>query len=369
MSDLANKKFNAGNLHRHLMATASALALIASACGIESALARDSDTPTVWIELGGQLERIESSQPSFSPPFIQNAPDTTAPVSPAAAQRPPQYANGAEGKLSFEPAGTDLLFSAGIRYGRSNGGKHIHQRTQLHSSFFGQYPYAFTDVRGEGDEGKVLNIDLTLDFRGQARILGLGMFGEHGQSALKASGVRYAQFSSRADVRISNNPTSNPYNFRLKLILPGGTRGHPCRGHRKQLHWNRPIACLGWFCGDPGKRGHFSSRVRLGRGFRIAVRPAEIRCASQHASDPAFLWRASTTTHLATRTPSKSKVVPYRKDPGGGFGHGSRFMPNAKVTLGYRADFFLGAVDGGLDARQGDPLKFSGPFAAIGIGL
>jgi hypothetical protein len=43
--------------------------------------------------------------------------------------------------------------------------------------------------------------------------------------------------------------------------------------------------------------------------------------------------------------------------------------PNAKVSFGYRADVFFGAVDGGGDMRKTFDRSFHGPFATISIGL
>jgi len=40
-----------------------------------------------------------------------------------------------------------------------------------------------------------------------------------------------------------------------------------------------------------------------------------------------------------------------------------------KVSLGYRADFFFGAADTGIDARKTSDLSFHGPFAKLSIGL
>ena len=53
----------------------------------------------------------------------------------------------------------------------------------------------------------------------------------------------------------------------------------------------------------------------------------------------------------------------------GGFAGISVKYPNAKISLGYRADFFFGAVDAGIDARRTKDLGFNGPFATISIGL
>jgi hypothetical protein len=39
------------------------------------------------------------------------------------------------------------------------------------------------------------------------------------------------------------------------------------------------------------------------------------------------------------------------------------------VSFGYRADFFFGAMDGGIDTRNTSTVSFHGPFATISIGL
>ena len=42
---------------------------------------------------------------------------------------------------------------------------------------------------------------------------------------------------------------------------------------------------------------------------------------------------------------------------------------NAKVSLGYRADFFFGAMDMGIDTRDTSNVVFHGPYASVSIGL
>jgi hypothetical protein len=42
---------------------------------------------------------------------------------------------------------------------------------------------------------------------------------------------------------------------------------------------------------------------------------------------------------------------------------------DAKLDLGYRADFFFNAVDGGIDARKSGDVGFYGPFASVAIGF
>jgi hypothetical protein len=53
----------------------------------------------------------------------------------------------------------------------------------------------------------------------------------------------------------------------------------------------------------------------------------------------------------------------------GGFAGISYRYQNAKISLGYRADFFFGAIDGGIDTRKSENLNMSGPFATISFGL
>ncbi|HTO39482.1 MAG TPA: hypothetical protein VL026_00790, partial [Rhizomicrobium sp.] len=61
----------------------------------------------------------------------------------------------------------------------------------------------------------------------------------------------------------------------------------------------------------------------------------------------------------------RSVVVPNL----GGFAGLSMRYTNAKVSLGYRGDFFFGAMDTGIDHRKTETASFHGPFATISIGL
>jgi hypothetical protein len=53
----------------------------------------------------------------------------------------------------------------------------------------------------------------------------------------------------------------------------------------------------------------------------------------------------------------------------GGFAGLSYRFTNAKISAGYRADFFFGAKDGGLETRNSTDVSFHGPYATISIGL
>ncbi len=53
----------------------------------------------------------------------------------------------------------------------------------------------------------------------------------------------------------------------------------------------------------------------------------------------------------------------------GGFASISFKYPSAKLSLGYRADFFFNAVDTGIDSAKSSTIGFYGPFATVSIGL
>jgi hypothetical protein len=78
-----------------------------------------------------------------------------------------------------------------------------------------------------------------------------------------------------------------------------------------------------------------------------------------------FIPMTSVYHHTYDRVRSRSVIVPNI----GGFAGLSFNYSNAKIKFGYRADFFFGAMDGGIDARKSYDRDFYGPFATISIGL
>ena len=74
---------------------------------------------------------------------------------------------------------------------------------------------------------------------------------------------------------------------------------------------------------------------------------------------------AYTHPHVYTHTRNRSILAPNI----GGFAGLSVRYPNAKVSIGYRADLFFGAMDGGIDTRKSENVSFYGPFATISIGI
>ena len=126
MSELMNVNTTRTHIRRHFLASASTAAVLLSTVASANA-GDDADRPTIWIELGGQLERISGGEEPFTPPFLSTIPSFIR-DSPLHVERPARYGTGAEGKISFEPEGSDWIFSASLRYGRSVAKRHVHEQ-------------------------------------------------------------------------------------------------------------------------------------------------------------------------------------------------------------------------------------------------
>src|SRR5580692_2822522 len=138
MSELTNTQISECGFRWHLLTTVSALALLASV-NMRNAKAADEDAarPTIWIELGGQLERVTGQGDPFTPGFLaanQNS-IVLVPVSPVQAQNPSPFSFSENGEISFQPEDSNWVFSAAVSFGRSSNFKHVdHQTNGTHAS-------------------------------------------------------------------------------------------------------------------------------------------------------------------------------------------------------------------------------------------
>lgn len=374
MSELITPRIHA-NMRLQLLATVSALSLLTTITS--QAKAEDADRPTVWIELGGQLERVDAGEERFTPPFIvatpRPAPET---VSPAGVGHPPRYSFGGEGKISFEPRNTDWVFSAAVRFGRSNSRKHLHQQsypTQPKISGLPSFQYAlpFSDADRKDSESHAI-----LDFQ-VGKDVGLGMFG-HGSTSVFSLGVRYAQFGERTHTAFKSQPDFVPaYSYYGTLKFRVGERYHTNQatatvarsfhGIGPSLSWSGSVPFVG---NADGGEITFDWGVNGALLFgRQKARVHHQTTARYHSGGGTGYYGVPRAT-LYRHTPpdqfrSRSVIVPNA----GGFAGLSFKFPDAKLSMGYRADFFFGAMDGGIDTRQSENRNFYGPFATISIGL
>jgi hypothetical protein len=376
MNELIGKKKIEVDLHKQLLATASALALTAYVASAECAQANDTDRPTVWVEIGGQVEQTQGTSGQFSAPFmtaLTPTPDVYGNDIFIKNQRPARLGFGAEGSLSFQPENSKWLFSASLRFGRSQTNRHVHQQGEEvkgHSTYsdreFPLHAAPFADEKGSFDESHTI-----LDFTA-GREVGLGVFGD-AMSYVNA-GIRLAQFSSKSNVsamgrgKIEFFPSlgrGGEISFYNYTMIAQAERSF--HGIGPSLSWNASAPLLG-----NKDNGELTLDWGINGALLFGRQKAKVTHTTQayHLPTAYYFWyavnyytRAYQHPHATVR--SRSVTVPNV----GGFVGISVKYPNVKFSAGYRADFFFGATDAGIDTRQTKTLGFRGPFATISIGL
>ena len=412
MSELINTQATRNQSRCQLLTTVSTLAIIAGAYGAQSAKADgDADRPTVWIELGGQFEQQAGQGDPYIPPFVganSNSP-VFAPYSPAHSEKPPLFSNGAEGKLSFEPQGTDWVFSASVRYGRSNGRKNLDRNhvsaDQIHttdrqvighktfstpSGYVGTRPI-YGPIKHTRQvpitqfAGAVIAQAQThaiVDFSA-GKDVGLGIFGQ-GTSRIEA-GVRFAQFTSKTSGSLNARPDAKDikfYNtFNQKRFPSYVWRYYNSAFHSYHvtMQSRRSFQGVGptvsWRSSLPFAGQQNAGLVSFDWGVNAAALFGRQRASGSHYTSANFDigYTARRFVHLypthdtnsGSFNRSRSIVVP---NAGGFAGLAFRFS-NAKVSMGYRGDFFFNAMDTGQETRKTRTVGFYGPFATISIGV
>jgi iron complex outermembrane recepter protein len=364
---------NTPTIRWQLFSTVSALALLGSACTAVAA-GNDVERPLLWLELGGQAENIRGQGEVFAPAFL--AANSTSPVlqsvTPLQAQRPPRFALGEQGKISFAPESSDWIFSAAIRYGRSGSSREVdHQTDRVNKNYYNGAVIATTTAANFADtQAYRRESHAILDFSA-AKDIGLGLFGRDGDSAL-GFGIRFAQFMSDAKFDIRARP-----DLAAKYISAGSLRaalpyfhtyhatGHAARSFRgvgPSLSWNGSMPFAGnRQQGEVTFDWAVDASLLFGRQKARVQHQESAHYVSKFSKYYHSVYPAIPRGHDATR----SIAVPNA----GGFASMSFRVENFKVSLGYRADFFFGAMDGGIDSRKSETLAFKGPFASVSVGL
>jgi len=380
MSELIQSQTIRRDMRWSLLATVSSLAL-AGAC-VSAQAASDADRPTVWIELGAQFDRLQGSEEPFLPGFLDSgAPRPFETVPSASIQRPSRYMLGGDGKLSFQPHGSDWSLVAAVRYGRSNTAKHEHQQTSVVNysgvNLLGtQKAYVpltnFTDTTSS-HKASYLITDFTV-----GRDVGLGLWSGHNTTSVDF-GVRFAQFTAKTTTSIHELPDD----FSLRVPLPPSPFNPAWHKYKSYSHHHsfyaqnevtRSFSGVGptlTVNGSQPLSGDEDGGVTLDWGANAAVLFGRQKVRGSHITTGAY-WAnfqtAPQSTYNSGRKPyarSRSVVVP---NVGGFAGLSARYH-DARLSFGYRADFFFGAMDSGLETRDTASRSFHGPFAKIGIGF
>jgi hypothetical protein len=381
MSELHNTS-NAANIRQTLLATVSAFVLIASIP--ETALAADRDRPTIWIEGGWHFESVAGDADPFLPPLDASTRASGFP-SLAAIENELGRTYGAEGSISFHPHGSDWVFTASARYGRSQTTRHlINQKTiigpQLKQTTFqsgGLVAVPVTPTFPAYATHNIKNYEshAIADFQ-VGKDVGIGLFG-HGTDTVISFGARYAQMNAKSKGNSFADPVAT---FEQGEFVFGPIHKYYIRAlhHASAAVMERTdsLHALGPSLSMKNTTGLLGTvddgQIALDWGVNAALLFGRQKAKTTHHSSVRDYGGPSGTAvqavHTYTpvnRTRSRMVTVPNV----GGFAALSFRFPNAKLSAGYRADFFFGAKDSGFETRSTTDVGFHGPYATISIGL
>jgi hypothetical protein len=384
MSELTNESSNIAITRRRLLAGASVLVLVANVSP-SAAVGAEQYNSTVWIELGGQLSRLVNGEEAFEPVLFDARPSKFTPSERF--ERAARYGFEETGSMVFQPQGSDWVFSASVRYGRSSSDRHVHQQTYpgaasfyLFGNTYAVQPAAaqFADTVSRNSESHSI-----LDFQ-VGKEVGLGLFGQSGASSLIELGVRFAQFSSKANISLKSDPD---WHFQYKYVnIPtfgihtSLVRAQPYHSNWASFQADRSFHGIGpslfWKSSMPFVGNRHDGQWNLDWGVNAALLFGKQKVRVHHQTtghyQTGYAPFGTPPTPVLVYHPApvnvtraKSITVPNV----GGFAGISYQFANAKLSLGYRADFFFGAMDGGIDARKSFNRDFYGPYATVSIGL
>jgi iron complex outermembrane receptor protein len=344
----------------------------------------DNGKPPLWIELGGQAEHITGQGAVFAPGFL-SAYSTSSilqeKTAPLQAQQPPLFSSGEEAKVSFQPDDSDWIVSASIRYGRSGNKMDVHHQTN--GIFHTAYRSGLTTNAHLATEEKFVDSHIyhqeshsIMDFMA-GKDVGLGLFGQDLATVLSA-GVRIAQFASHSSVDMRARPDLGFFYFGtadapIHYVLPHFHSYHAYenasrkfQGMGPSISWSGSAPVMGNSVGSLDFDWGANAAVLFGRQKASAQHQQTGRYQSAlrpffHHSSPYVVVPPTSGGHNTNRAVTVPNV--------GGFAGVSYRYQNAKISFGYRTDFFFGAIDGGIDKPKSETLSMSGPFATISFGI
>jgi hypothetical protein len=378
MTELTNTSTR-GEFRWTLLTTVSALALLSMTYAGDAKADDDTDHPTVWLELGGEFAKLNTPTVEFVPPFIlatpRPGPETIAPLS---VPHTPRASIDGNAKITIEPPGSDWTVSLAVRFGRSTAKQHVHQQsyptkpvaptTQYQVPKY-QRALQFIDTTASESESHTI-----LDFAA-GKDIGIGMFG--GSSTVDL-GVRFAQFSARSNIAFKSDPDSRVkikyyyhHYFRTGATYHSNSAtaltSRSFTGIGPSISWNNSTRLT----------GEETHGLALDWGVNAALLFGRQKARAHHQTTGRYHqgeYYISNTAHYRTtqyrnappdQKRSRSVIVP---NVGGFAGLTYRFG-DAKLAVGYRADFFFGAMDGGIDTRKTENVGFYGPFATVNFGF
>jgi len=370
-------------IRKALLLTASAVTFaICSSVG-QTAKAASDDRPTIWIEGGWHFESVTGEGNLLIPPLDASVRSAGLP-SLTTIENAFGRTSGAEGSISFQPNGSDWVFTASARYGRSRTARDVLEKKNipgpLMKTFAGfdsggrfiNNPVVPTHDAYVAESATNSEAHVVVDFQ-VGKDVGIGLFGR-GTDSIISFGVRYAQMNGRSKAHSYANPDAIFEQF--SGVLPQGTKYRIFTNYHHSATYverNGSLHALGPSLSLKNTTGLWGSvaegQLALDWGVNAALLFGRQRVKAVHHSSMTYVQvlggNTTNTYPTVARTQSRMVTIP---NVGGFAGLSYRFI-NAKLSAGYRADFFFGAKDSGLETRSTTDVGFHGPFATISIGL
>ncbi len=387
-----------------MLATASAVVL--AACVATGEEVQAADRPTVWIEGGLHLDSITGSNETFVPPLdslTTNGFTDTPTASNFLGQGSgglPSFTDmenvlgrsvGGEASLSFQPRGSDWVFGVSASYGRVHTRRHVLDRQKVtgDQAFITTYAAGrhlatpsynnYVDQSTDNTESHTI-----IDFK-VGKDVGLGLFGKNTESVF-SFGARYVQMNMTSKGHSYALPGERFYRIKTTFIGYKYTfagihqnsasvleRYSDFRALGPSLSWSNTTGLWGDVAdGQIALDWGANAALLFGRQKAKVSRDSAVHKSQDQlvhnllfGTTQLALTQISASGDSAHRTESHRVTVPNL----GGFAALSYRFPSAKLSLGYRADFFFGAMDRGLDTHRSVTTGYNGPYATISIGL
>ena len=330
----------------------------------------DNGKPPLWIEIGGNFDQFPDQHARLAPQFLSLLPANYG--SPFAAQRAPLSGLDWQSSVAYTPQDSDWDFVAAVRYGRAPRVARIHNQTEVYTqSPVDQHDSMqprFADTHATDSESHLM-----LDFMVGKKV-GLGMLGLDGTSVLNG-GLRYAAFGSRSTASINAVPDSEWHDTGPKYRYHSYSASFEAK---RSFHGIGPA--IDWSASTPLFGNNQDGVFAVDWGANGSVLFGRKRASGSHKTAGSYYCKADRfgsasacpatpvpPNYQRTRSFSRSRTVTVPNI--GAFAGVSWKYQNAKISFGYRADEFFGAMDGGIDTYKSENRGFFGPYANISIGL
>lgn len=388
---MSNQNMNYSGSRTGLLATASALALLLSVYGNEPAIAADAASePSVWIELGWHAESANSAD-NFALPVGSPIPQSGL-TGPLVEKLNLSRSIGDDGKITFQPSGSDWVFSGSVRYGRSQGRGHTRQASPpITKTSFDVYHFSVPGTGYHRTVGHPVQATQTkfgsesinseshtiIDFEA-GKDVGLGLFGDDSKSTLSA-GVRFAHFSVVRNVSNLVGTIDNQFSYShfgnppIWFLTFGRETWDTFTGVGRASHDFRAIGpSFNWDVSAPIWSPQHDSNVSIDWGVNAAFLFGQQKDKSQthttvgyHCTGGGCHALSAFDTETSEGSTRKRATVPNV----GGFAGISYRVLDFKASIGYRADFFFHALNTGVDGQRAVTRGYQGPYASISIGI